>query len=153
MNTKQMSFLLAAFAAVPLFAAPGDSESAPFYTSSRVSGTLDTVNTQLPSPGTPRNSNNNDTASYMDTLVQAQLRLDLDKDTDAVHFIRDNNDPKVVTKTYVLKHAEPYSLRTFLREMVQTKRVFGSDTAVECLQFEDGVSLPVSYTHLTLPTN
>ena len=141
MNMKKMSFLLAVFASAPLLAAPGDSESTPFHTSSRLSGTLDTVNTQLPSTGTPRDNNNYDTASYMDTQVQAQLRLDLGKDTDAVHFIRDNNDPKVVTKTYVLKHAEPYSLRTFLREMVQTKRVFGSNTAVECLQFEDGVSL------------
>ena len=107
MKMKQMSLLLAVFAAAPLFAAPGDSESTPFHTSSRISGTLDTVSTQLPSPGTPRNANNNDTASYMDTQVQAQLRLDLGRDTDAVHFIRDNNDPKVVTKTYVLKHAEP----------------------------------------------
>ncbi len=76
---------------------------------------LRTVNEQLPSPGISRDVNNHDTASYMDSQVQAQLRLDLDQETGAVHFIRDNNDPRVVTKTYVLKHAEPYALRTFLR--------------------------------------
>ena len=67
MNMKKMSFLLAVFASAPLLAAPGDSESTPFHTSSRLSGTLDTVNTQLPSTGTPRDNNNYDTASYMDT--------------------------------------------------------------------------------------
>ena len=134
-------FLLAALAALPLAAAPGDSASTPFYTDSTFNGKLETTARRLPSPGTPRDSNNNDTAGYMDTQVQTQLRLDLGDKVDSVHFIRDNNDPLVVTKTYVLKHAEPYALRTYLREMVQTRRVSGSNTAVECLKFEDGVGL------------
>lgn len=130
-----------AVTAFPLIAAPGDSASSPFYTDSYVSGTVDATTRALPSPGIPRNENNNDTASYMDTQVQAQLRVDLDEKIGEVHFIRDNNDPKVVTKTYLLKHAEPYALRSYLREMVQTKRVYGSDTAVECLKFEDGTGV------------
>ena len=134
-------FLLAALAALPLAAAPGDSALTPFYTDSTFNGKLETTARRLPSPGTPRDSNNNDTAGYMDTQVQTQLRLDLGDKVDSVHFIRDNNDPLVVTKTYVLKHAEPYALRTYLREMVQTRRVSGSNTAVECLKFEDGVGL------------
>ena len=127
--------------ALPLAAAPGDSASAPFYTDSYLSGTVDATTRALPSPGIPRKENNNDTASYMDTQVQAQLRVDLDEKIGEVHFIRDNNDPKVVTKTYLLKHAEPYALRSYLREMVQTRRVTGSDTAVECLKFEDGTGV------------
>ena len=134
---------IAAFgiAVLPLAAAPGDSASAPFYTDSTVTGTVDATTRRLPSPGIPRNENNFDTASYMDTQVQAQLRVDLNEKVGEVHFIRDNNDPKVVTRTYLLKHAEPYALRTYLREMVQTKRVYGSDTAVECLKFEDGTGV------------
>lgn len=133
-------FLLAALAALPLAAAPGDSASTPFI---RTAPSTESGNhcTAPPFAGTPRDSNNNDTAGYMDTQVQTQLRLDLGDKVDSVHFIRDNNDPLVVTKTYVLKHAEPYALRTYLREMVQTRRVSGSNTAVECLKFEDGVGL------------
>lgn len=134
---------IAAFAitTLPLTAAPGDSATTPFYTDSSLSGTVDATTRALPSPGIPRNENNRDTASYMDTQVQAQLRVELDEKVGEVHFIRDNNDPKVVTKTYLLKHAEPYALRSYLREMVQTRRVSGSDTAVECLKFEDGTGV------------
>ncbi len=133
-HMKRKLFLLPLFAAaLPAFAAPGDTPDSPVY--------VDSVNRQLPSPGIPRDANNFDTASYMDTQVQAQLLVQVDKETGKVHFIRDNNDPRVVTRTYLLKHAHPYALRTFLREMVQTKRVFGSNTAVECLQFEDGAGV------------
>ncbi|MBO4633476.1 MAG: hypothetical protein J5858_16290, partial [Lentisphaeria bacterium] len=37
--------------------------------------------------------------------------------------IRDNNDPRVVTKTYLLRHVDPYEIRDYLRQMVQSKRV------------------------------
>lgn len=121
--------LLASVAAAPLFAASGDSKSEPFFLS------------EVPSPGINRDKNYNDTASYMDSQVQAQLRVDLDKETDAVHFIRDNNDPRVITKTYELKHAEPYALRSFLGDMVRTKRVAGSYTGVETIKYEDGTAL------------
>ncbi len=141
MIRKTFLLPLAGAVTLPLFAAPGDSSTSPYYMQNLLSGKVDTQTTSLPSPGIPRDENNNDTAGYMDSQVQAQLRLDLDKDTDAVHFIRDNNDPRVVTKTYVLKHAEPYALRTFLREMVQTRRVFGSNTAVETIKFEDGTAM------------
>ena len=141
MFQKYASVAALTFAALSLAAAPGDSASAPFYTDSSLSGAIDVATRSRPSPGTPRNENNSDTASYMDTQVQAQLRVDLDEKVGEVHFIRDNNDPKVVTKTYLLKHAEPYALRSYLREMVQTRRVTGSDTAVECLKFEDGTGV------------
>ncbi len=133
MNRKLFFLLPLLTASLSGVAAPGDSTETPFH--------VDAVSTRLPAPGTPRDQNNYDTSSYMDTQVQAQLQLQLDRETDTVHFIRDNNDPRVVTRTYLLKHAHPYALRTFLREMVQTKRVFGSNTAVECMQFEDGTGV------------
>ena len=122
---------LSGLIAISAAAAPGDSASAPLYTS----------NTLTPSPGIPRDKNNAPTASYMDSQVQAQLRVDLDRNTDAVHFIRDNNDPRVITKTYLLKHAHPYAVRSLLRDAITTKRVDASYTGVETILFEDGTAL------------
>ena len=74
-------------------------------------------------PGVPRDSNFNVTGGYDSTRVHAQLVLEVKDDTQAVHFIRDNNDPRVVTKTYVLKNVDAYQFREYLRQMVQAKRV------------------------------
>ena len=74
-------------------------------------------------PGVPRDSNFNNTGGYDSTRVEAQMLVNVDADTEVVHFIRDNNDPRVVTKTYVLKHVDPYEFRDYIRQMVQSKRV------------------------------
>ena len=74
-------------------------------------------------PGVPRDSNFNVTGGYDSTRVHAQLILEVKDDTKAVHFIRDNNDPRVVTKTYVLQNVDAYGFREYLRQMVQAKRV------------------------------
>jgi general secretion pathway protein D len=80
-------------------------------------------------------------APYADSKVEAQLRVEIDKETDKVHFIRDNNDPYVVTKTYVLKHADPYELRPYLRNIVAGKRVSTSDTYISCIKYNDGTGI------------
>ena len=74
-------------------------------------------------PGTPRDSNTGNTGGYDGTRVEAQLLVQVDSATDVVHFIRDNNDPRVVTKTYLLKYVDAYEIRDYLRQMVQSKRV------------------------------
>ncbi len=74
-------------------------------------------------PGTPRDSNTGNTGGYDGTRVEAQLLVQVDSATDVVHFIRDNNDPRVVTKTYLLKYVDAYEIRDYLRQMVQAKRV------------------------------
>ena len=74
-------------------------------------------------PGVPRDSNFNNTGGYNATRVEAQLLVRVDENTDKVHFIRDNNDPRVVTKCYLLKNVDPYQFRDYLRQMVQSKRV------------------------------
>ena len=74
-------------------------------------------------PGVPRDSNFNNTGSYDSTRVEAQLIVPVKEDTQVVHFIRDNNDPRVVTKTYFIQCADPYEIRDYLRQMVQSKRV------------------------------
>ena len=78
-------------------------------------------------PVTPRDSNFNNTGGYDSSRIEAILNVHVKEETDTVHFIRDNNDPRVVTKTYLLKHADPYELRDYLRQMVQAKRVGNTD--------------------------
>src|SRR5574344_1556058 len=65
----------------------------------------------------------NTNPAYSQSNVQAQLRVNVREGAEVVHFIRDTNDPKIVTKTYLLKHADPYSIRPYLREMVQALKV------------------------------
>ena len=77
-------------------------------------------------PGVPRDSNFNTTGGYDATRIVARLNVNVDPGTKVVHFIRDNNDPRVVTKTYLLQHVDPYEFRDYLRQMVQTKRVGNS---------------------------
>lgn len=120
-------------AALPLVAATD--------VNNNLSGAVSTTTQLVPGAGAAVSDNNANTSPYMDTQVKANLQISVGDKIEKVHFIRDNNDPFVVTKTYVLQHADPYALRTYLREMVQTKRVAGSNTAVECLKFEDGVGL------------
>ena len=73
--------------------------------------------------GVPRDSNFNNTGGYDSTRIEAQLLIDVDKETDTIHFIRDNNDPRVVTKTYIIHDVDAYEFRDYLRQMVQAKRV------------------------------
>ena len=106
--------------------------------------------------------------SYGKSSVQAHLRLNIKDGAEAVHFIRDTNDPKIITKTYVLKHADANSIRPYLREMVQAARVDYNNNAgrentdyfnvyskdnkektqkifvpcgVECVRFADGTEM------------
>ncbi len=110
----------------------------------------------------------NDNPAYDRSHVQAQLRLNIRDNAEVVHFIRDTNDPRIITKTYVLKHADPYSIRPYLREMVQAQRVdynnavgrsspdyynvYSKDnqagtqkifvpTGIECVKFVDGTGI------------
>ena len=85
-----------------------------------------------PVPGTPRDSNTNNTGGYDSTRVETQLIVTVKDDTKTLHFVRDNNDPRVITKTYVLKNVDAYEFRDYLRQMVQTKRV--GNTALQQVQ-------------------
>ena len=71
----------------------------------------------------PRDSNIQNTPSYSPSQVEARLLVHVKEGTKNVHFIRENNDPRVVTKAYFIQHADPYELRDYLRQMVQSKRV------------------------------
>ena len=70
--------------------------------------------------------------------VETNLRVDIDKDTNTVHFISTNNDPDIITKTYILKHADPYELRPYLRSAITSSRIDNSPVKVEAIKYNDG---------------
>ena len=81
------------------------------------------------------------TQDYAKPRVEAKLNVTVKEDTEVLQFIQDNSDPDVVTKTYVLKHADPYELRSYLREIVQTRKVDESDTGIQAIKYNDGTGI------------
>lgn len=81
------------------------------------------------------------TTDYKETEVEAKLNIMVKEDTDVLHFIKDNTDPDVITKPYVLKHADPYEIRGYLREMVQTRKIDDSDTGIQAIKYNDGTGI------------
>ncbi len=92
-------------------------------------------------PGSSPANNNQPTAGYGNSTVQAQLRLDVKDSVGAIRFIRDNTDPRVLTKAYELKNAEPYALRGYLLAVVKGTKISDSPVQVEALKFNDGTGL------------
>ncbi len=80
-------------------------------------------------------------APYENSSIDARLNVTVEPGTDVVHFVRDNADPNVITKTYILKHADPYELRGYLRKIVQTRKVDSSPTNVKAVKFSDGTAV------------
>lgn len=110
----------------------------------------------------------NENPAYGPTHVRANLQFFVKEGKEAVHFIRETNDPKILTKVYKLQHADPYSIRAYMREMVQGQRVnynnpagrsnpayynvYNKDnaaktekifvqTSVECVKYNDGTGM------------
>lgn len=92
-------------------------------------------------PGTLRQQNSENTKGYGDSNVQTQLKVEVKDSVGAVHFIRDNTDPYVLTKAYVLKHAEPYALRGYLLAVVQGTQIANSPVHVDALKYNDGTGI------------
>ena len=97
----------------------------------------------------PRDSNYQRTGAYAPTRVEAKLLIPVRENAETLHFVRDNNDPRVITKSYIIKHEDAYEIRDCLWQMVQSKRVgntallqqFPGNTAVECLKYSDGTGI------------
>lgn len=82
------------------------------------------------------------TADYGATHVDARMNFTIKPTTEEVVFVRDNNDPSVYTKTYVLKHADPYEVRAILWNIVRARRVGESnDTGVQAIKYNDGTGI------------
>ncbi|MFA6104766.1 MAG: hypothetical protein WCV67_20075 [Victivallaceae bacterium] len=85
-----------------------------------------------------KSNNNNATQPYGQTAVQPQIRLNLENDTDKVHFIRNNTDPYVVTKVYEIKYADIYELRPLIISAVRSKKITQDNTYVEVIRYNNG---------------
>ncbi len=120
-------YIIAAFAALLAAGFPGSAE--------------DITLTPKAIPGTLRSENSENTKGYGNSSVQTQLRLDVKDSTKAIHFIRDNTDPYVLTKAYVLKNAEPYALRGYLLAVVKGTQIADSPVQVESLKYNDGTGI------------
>ncbi|MBO4648681.1 MAG: hypothetical protein J5806_11065 [Lentisphaeria bacterium] len=92
-------------------------------------------------PGTPRDRNNQPTGGYAPSNVQAQLKIDVKDGTKEVNVIRDNNDPYVITKPYILKQADPYAVRSYLEAAVGAKSVNDSPAQVMAVKYADGTGV------------
>ena len=77
-------------------------------------------------------------APYADSRIDARLNVAVREDTNVVHFVRDNADPNVITKAYEIKHTDPYELRSYIRSIVQTRKVDENNTNVEAVKYADG---------------
>ena len=64
--------------------------------------------------------------------------MDLKDGEDAVHFIRGNTDPFVITKLYELKHTNPYTIRGYIQGVVNATQVVGNPVAVDAVRYNDG---------------
>ena len=89
-------------------------------------------------PGSQQVYNNNPTDGYGSSTVQTQIRVDLKDGEDAVHFIRGNTDPFVVTKLYELKHTNPYTIRGYILGVVNATQIKGNPVSVDAVRYNDG---------------
>ena len=89
-------------------------------------------------PGGTNAGNNNPTAGYGSSTVQTQIRVDVKDGEEAIHFIRGNSDPFVITKLYELKNANPYAIRGYLLNVVKGVQINQSPVQVDAVKFNDG---------------
>ena len=101
-------------------------------------GTREVVVTPQAIPGTPRSNNHGTTGGYAPSNVQAQLKINVADGTKEVNVIRDNADPFVITKPYMLKNADPYAVRSYLEAAVGAKSINASPAQVTAVKFADG---------------
>ncbi len=96
-----------------------------------------TVTVNPPAGGIPA-LGGNPTGAYGATHVETKLNVEIKDGTKAVHFIRDNNDPWVVTKAYLLKNADPLVARGVLRTIVTGSTLKNSPVEVNAVKYVDG---------------
>ena len=77
------------------------------------------------------------TGAYAPSRIDTKLNVEIKEGTKAVHFIRDNNDPSVVTRAYVIKNADPYVLRGVLKTIV-APTIAENPVALESIKYVDG---------------
>ena len=89
-------------------------------------------------PGSAKAAPGQPAGGYAPSNVQAQLKIDVKDGVGEVKVIRDNTDPFVITKPYVLKHADPYAVRGYLEAAVSARSVSTSPVQVTAVKYADG---------------
>ncbi len=112
--------------------------STPFAVPANGGASREVMVTPQAIPGTPRSNNHAATGGYAPSNVQAQLKINVADGTKEIKVIRDNNDPFVITKPYMLKNADPYAVRSYLEAAVGAKSVNASPAQVTAVKFSDG---------------
>ena len=92
-------------------------------------------------PGSPKSENNKPNGGYAPTSVQAQVKIDVKEGTKAVTVIRDNTDPYVITKPYIIRNADPYAVRSYLEAAVGARSVNTSPAQVMAVRYDDGTGV------------
>jgi hypothetical protein len=73
--------------------------------------------------------------------IQTQLWVQVKDETKNVKLISTNTNPNVITKTYVLKNADPYELLPYFQTAVKAQRTANNTSKVECMKFNDGTGV------------
>ena len=129
------------FAAAALFAACGvrAAETAAATTTAELPSQITVTPKAIPggsnsAPGQP-------TGGYAPSNVQAQLKIEVKEGTKEVKVIRDNTDPHVITKPYILKNADPYAVRGYLEAAVGSRSVSTSPAQATAVKYNDGTGV------------
>ena len=73
--------------------------------------------------------------------IQTQLWVQVKDDTKNVKLISTNTNANVITKTYVLKNADPYEMLPYFQTAVKAQRTSNNTSKVECMKFNDGTGV------------
>lgn len=73
--------------------------------------------------------------------IQTQLWVQVKDETKNVKLISTSTNPNVITKTYVLKNADPYELLPYFQTAVKAQRTTNNTSKVECMKFNDGTGV------------
>jgi hypothetical protein len=73
--------------------------------------------------------------------IQTQLWIQVKDETKNVKLISTTTNPNVITKTYVLKNADPYELLPYFQTAVKAQRTANNTSKVECMKFNDGTGI------------
>ena len=144
MKKNNISFAFAGIALLPMLCScnssnvPANYGQIPAMIPAGNGVSRDVVVTPQAIPGVPRSNNHGNTGAYAPSNVQAQLKINVSDGTREVKVIRDNADPFVITKPYMLKNADPYAVRSYLEAAVGAKSVNDSPAQVTAVKFSDG---------------
>ena len=140
MNGKILFIAALSLVSALSFAAGSTAKPAPASKSGRgeVDSTRNVNVTPQAIPGSAKSAPGRNAGGYAPSNVQMQLKVEVNDGTKEIKVIRDNTDPFVITKPYVLKNADPYAVRSYLEAAVAARSVDASPVQVSAAKYADG---------------